>query len=57
MNYYYKVDHLETQGCYLPEVFCNSDLLSVGKPFYEEKEAYAWAEGFIQGIKFARGEA
>ncbi len=54
INFHYKIDFLESQDLFIALVYGNSDLLATSEPYASEGNAIAWAEGFINGIKFAR---
>lgn len=56
INFYYKIDFLESQDLFMALIYGNSDLLAASKPFASEGHAIAWADGCIVGIKLARGE-
>jgi len=56
INYHFTV--WETQDLWFVDIRANSDFLTgLTGEFATEKEATIAAESFIQGIKFARGEA
>jgi mannose/fructose/N-acetylgalactosamine-specific phosphotransferase system component IID len=53
-NYRYEIE--EGRHFYNVHIFANSDCIGMGANFENKKEAESYGNGYIKGIKFARGE-